>query len=83
MSGICFTETEYPCEAGRLISVRGGTTQMWGGLTQDYVGRIDRYSISNELFNVNHVKKHLHKHKKLFIKVFVRVHLSPPKCIMM
>ena len=80
MSGICFTGTEYPCGAGRHKS-ECGTTQMWGGLTQDYVGRIDRYSISNELFNVNHVKKHLHKHKKFFIKVFFRVHLSPPKCI--
>ena len=47
---------------------------MWGGLTQDYVKRIDRYSISNELFNVNHVKKHLHKHKKLCTPKSSKVH---------
>ena len=38
MSGICFSKTEYPRGADRLKSVRGGTSQMWGGPTQDYAG---------------------------------------------
>ena len=41
MSEICFSKTEYPRGADRLKSLRGGTTQMWGGSTQDYAGRID------------------------------------------
>ena len=36
-----FSKTEYLCGAGRLKSVQGGTTQMWGASTQDHVGRID------------------------------------------
>ena len=41
MTGISFSKTEYPRGADRLKLVRGGTTQMWGGSTQDYAGRID------------------------------------------
>ena len=41
MSRICFSKAEYQRWADRLRLVRGGTTQMWGGSTQDYVGRVD------------------------------------------
>ena len=52
MSGICLSKTEYPRGEDRRKSVRGETTQMWGGSTEDYAGRID-FGADRPVFDAN------------------------------